>query len=212
MNRLPGISPTVARAYRPLILGAVLGALLWAAILGAAWFLGTADYNNRDPIIAPPPVLQEPPPVLRETMRYQNALQAHENRVSRVSALLGGSRYLAEIVVAHSAVNGLAPDLVAGVILTENPWLKPDTVNSYGAVGLMQVVGWLHQGAYPECGDNLTDPQTNVCYGTSLLAGMLERYGGDLDRALLAYNGCQGATYIPGCERYTVTVYTRGGV
>ena len=100
-------------------------------------------------------------------------------------------------------------DLIVGVIRVENPMLDPDVVNWYGAVGLMQVVGWLHLGDFPECGDDLTDVRTNICYGVSLLELKLSLAKGDTLKALLFYNGCWGETYVQGCERYPQLVEDR---
>lgn len=119
---------------------------------------------------------------------------------------------IAKAIRREAERSGLDEKLILGIIRTENPWLKPDTVNSYGAIGLMQVVGWLHDGDYPECGIDLTDVDTNVCYGVRLFERKLVAAKGDTSRALLYYNGCWGETYTPGCEDYPTKVQTRGDI
>jgi hypothetical protein len=78
--------------------------------------------------------------------------------------------------------HGLDPLLVAAVVEHESgfrPWL----VSHRGAVGLMQLMP-------STFGENLdlTDPELNLDQGCRYLAGLLERYSGDLELALAAYN------------------------
>jgi soluble lytic murein transglycosylase-like protein len=117
---------------------------------------------------------------------------------------------IATAIRRESTLTGIPVPLILGIIRTENPWLKPDTVNSYGAVGLMQVVPRFHLGSYPKCGTDLTDIDTNVCYGVRILIAKIGAAKGDTTKALLFYNGCWGETYVEGCERYSTHVRERG--
>jgi hypothetical protein len=94
--------------------------------------------------------------------------------------------------------------LVVGVILTENPWLKADTTNWYGAQGLMQVVGWLWGESFPECYQDLTTVEGNICHGTGVLLHYLRVTGGDVPSALALYSG--------GATRYSLNVHERGEI
>jgi hypothetical protein len=94
--------------------------------------------------------------------------------------------------------------LVVGVILTENPWLKADTTNWYGAQGLMQVVGWIWDGEFPECPPGLLTVRGNVCAGTGVLLYYLRETGGDVPRALALYSGH--------ARRYSERVHKRGEI
>lgn len=116
-----------------------------------------------------------------------------------------------QAVTDMSTITGISPDLIHGIIRTESNG-NPTAESWYGAVGLMQVVPWLHLGDFPECGDDLTDVFTNICYGTSILEYKLQLAGGNKRRALLYFNGCWGETYQPGCETYPDKVAERGGV
>jgi len=131
-------------------------------------------------------------------------------RLVALAARLDGNMEIAEAVAREADRSGIDENTIIGVILTENPWLKPDTTNWYGATGLMQVVGRLHGGDYPECGTDLTSVDTNLCYGVRILERKLVASGGDLTRALLFYNGCWGETYREGCETYPTIVSERG--
>lgn len=129
-----------------------------------------------------------------------------------LSREVDGNMEIAEAIIHESEASGLDPNLIVGIIRVENPWLDPGIENWYGAIGLMQVVGWIHQGRYPECGEDLTDIRTNICYGTRVYQEKLEAAGGNHELALRLYNGCWGDTYVAGCESYPIKVVERGKV
>jgi len=81
------------------------------------------------------------------------------------------------------------PALVRAVIETESNW-NPKAYSHKGAGGLMQLIPTTAQkyGAY-----DLFDPQQNIDAGVKHLKWLLERYNGNLDLALAAYNAGEGA-------------------
>lgn len=102
------------------------------------------------------------------------------------------------------------PRLLASVLLVENPWLDLDVESPMGAVGLMQVMPF-HAGDWG-CGSaDLTDLDVNICHGARIFARYLEETGGDVDQALLRYNGCIRGTNTPDCHLYPRHVYARAG-
>jgi soluble lytic murein transglycosylase-like protein len=104
--------------------------------------------------------------------------------------------------------NGVDPRLLLAVMLVENPWVNPTARSHMGAVGLMQVMPF-HAGHWG-CGSaDLEDPDINICHGTKILARALRVTNGDLDRALLRYNGCVYGTNTPDCHQYPQWVYAR---
>lgn len=105
---------------------------------------------------------------------------------------------------------GLDPRVLASVLLVENPWLEPGARSGQGAVGLMQVMP-LHAGRWGCPSADLTDVESNICHGARIFAHDLRRAHGDLDRALLAYNGCVSGTNTPNCHTYPGQVYARAG-
>ena len=81
------------------------------------------------------------------------------------------------------------PALVRAVIETESNW-NPKAYSHKGAGGLMQLIPTTAQryGAY-----DVFDPQQNIDAGVKYLRTLLERYHGNLDLALAAYNAGEGA-------------------
>jgi soluble lytic murein transglycosylase-like protein len=81
------------------------------------------------------------------------------------------------------------PALVRAVIETESNW-NPKAYSHKGAGGLMQLIPTTAQryGAY-----DVFNPQQNIDAGVKHLKWLLERYNGNLDLALAAYNAGEGA-------------------
>src|SRR2546430_17312082 len=80
-------------------------------------------------------------------------------------------------------------------IETESNW-NPKAWSHKGAGGLMQLIPTTAQryGAY-----DVFDPQQNIDAGVKHLKWLLERYNGNLDLALAAYNAGEGAVdRVPG--------------
>ncbi len=82
----------------------------------------------------------------------------------------------------------LAPELIRSVVAAESNF-QSDAVSHAGAQGLMQLM--------PETAAELGvtdsfDPEQNLLAGSRYLKQLLEKYAGDLDRALAAYNWGQG--------------------
>jgi soluble lytic murein transglycosylase-like protein len=81
------------------------------------------------------------------------------------------------------------PALIRAVIETESNW-NPAAISRKGALGLMQLIPTTAQrfGA-----NDAFSPKQNVEAGVSYLKTLLERYNGNLDLALAAYNAGEGA-------------------
>lgn len=104
----------------------------------------------------------------------------------------------------------LEPRLLLAVLLVENPWIDPEARSFMGARGLMQVMPF-HEGQWPPCEPRLDDVEANICHGASIFAAYLKQTRGDVDRALLRYNGCVNGTNTPNCHQYPNHVYARAG-
>ncbi len=91
-----------------------------------------------------------------------------------------------EAIVEASDRSGVDGLLIAAVVEMESGFAA-DAVSPRGAVGLMQI----RPTGLPK-GHVLTDPEANLEAGSRYLAGLLERYDGDLERSLAAYNAGPG--------------------
>ena len=92
------------------------------------------------------------------------------------------------IIYDEAKKNDLPPELVAAVVNTESKF-KPTARSQRGAVGLMQLVPrtgkWM--GAH-----NLTDPAQNIMAGAKYLKYLTDRFDGDQQKAVAAYNAGEG--------------------
>ena len=99
------------------------------------------------------------------------------------------SARLEELVQSTAARHGVDANLVRAVIQTESGG-NPGAVSRKGAVGLMQLMPTtaLELGV-----KNMYSAEQNLEAGVRYLHTLLDRYAGDLDKALAAYNAGAGA-------------------
>lgn len=125
--------------------------------------------------------------------RAQPALDNHKQFVSLLSGpkvdahTAEGHKYEKEIMTAAEKYN-VPPNLIAAMIHQESR-NNPTAISPKGAGGLMQLM--------PETAKELgvTDvhnPAQNIDAGTNYLSQMLDKYGGDVQMALAAYNAGPG--------------------
>lgn len=94
------------------------------------------------------------------------------------------------------------PALVRAVIQHESAW-NPEAVSRKGAQGLMQL---MPATAQDHGVGNAFDPEQNINAGVKQLRLLLERYNGDLDKALAAYNaGTRAVDRARGVPNYPET-------
>nr|WP_320113858.1 lytic transglycosylase domain-containing protein [uncultured Desulfuromonas sp.] len=87
--------------------------------------------------------------------------------------------------------------LIHSVVSAESSY-QPDAVSPAGAQGLMQL---MPETAREMGVDNSFDPQQNLVGGSRYLKRLLNKYDGDLDHALAAYNWGQGNVDRKGLEQ-----------
>ena len=95
---------------------------------------------------------------------------------------------LRNLIEQSAAEEGVNPALVAAMITQESGG-KPEAVSPAGARGLMQLMPSTARMLGVE---NVFDPDQNVAGGVRYISRLLERYGGDEDLALAAYNAGPG--------------------
>lgn len=110
----------------------------------------------------------------------------------KASGALASSKakpYLPQIL-AMGAKYGVAPELIAAVMQAESGF-NPNAGSSAGARGLMQLMPGTFRGLGVK--GKITDPNANIEAGTKYLSQMLAKVGGDVEKALRAYNAGPGA-------------------
>jgi soluble lytic murein transglycosylase-like protein len=98
---------------------------------------------------------------------------------------------IASVIHDTAIRHSLSPALVAAMIRVESDF-NPREVSPKGACGLMQVMPET-AARYGATRSDLFDPVRNIAVGTTYMAWLLDRYRGDLDLALAAYNAGEGA-------------------
>lgn len=92
------------------------------------------------------------------------------------------------IIFSEARKQNISPELVAAVVHTESKF-QPTARSHRGAMGLMQLVPatgkWM--GA-----TNLMNPAQNISAGTKYLRYLSDRFGGDQQKMIAAYNAGEG--------------------
>lgn len=171
-----------------------LGALAFVAGFCAAPASGqltitkVVDTTGRQLFVnADPPVMARIVPPKRHAAIY---LPAETSYIGRYRPAMSIDRDGVEKLVKEAADrHNVDPALVRAVIETESNW----NIGAYsrkGAMGLMQLIPTtaLRFGA-----NDLFNPKQNIDAGVRYLKVLLERYNGNLDLALAAYNAGEGA-------------------
>ena len=165
----------------------ILGSLAVCARPASAQIAKIADDSGRNFFINANAV----PAKLTATSKSHNIyLPAETSLTGRARAAMDVDRDGVEKLVREAADrHKMDPALVRAVIETESNW-NPKAYSHKGAGGLMQLIPTTAQryGAY-----DVFDPQQNIDAGVKYLRTLLERYNGNLDLALAAYNAGEGA-------------------
>lgn len=122
-------------------------------------------------------------------------LRASEQRLARYLPDHDERLNLLKTVYREAHRHNLDADLVLAVMQVESAFDRY-AISRVGAQGLMQVMPfWRNEIGRPQ--DNLTEVETNVRYGTTILAHYLEVSDNDLVDALGRYNGSRGRMKYP---------------
>jgi soluble lytic murein transglycosylase len=124
---------------------------------------------------------------------YDDLREAERLRLDRMirsqSLVADDRKRVLAAIVRESRRNGLDPLLVAAVIQVESHF-DPFAVSNVGACGLMQLMPPTAKELSGEelKAKHLFNPVLNIELGTAYIARLFDRFGGDLRRALIAYN------------------------
>jgi soluble lytic murein transglycosylase-like protein len=93
-------------------------------------------------------------------------------------------RYLATIITSAAKKYGVDPNLIAAMAFRESSF-NSSAVSSRGAQGIMQLMPRTARALGVK---NAFDPQESIFGGTKYMKSLLDRFGGNVDVALAAYN------------------------
>jgi soluble lytic murein transglycosylase-like protein len=127
-------------------------------------------------------VASAPAQVAQAPQAIANVAEQVKQRFFQKEVPFGG------IIYDEAKKNDLPPELLAAVVHTESKFV-PTARSNRGAIGLMQLVPntgrWL--GA-----SNLNDPAQNIQAGAKYLRYLTDRFSGDQQKAIAAYNAGEG--------------------
>ncbi len=118
-----------------------------------------------------------------------NETQALANNFREISPKGASREELENLIEKYADKNNLDSDFVKAVIKQESGF-KANAKSHCGAMGLMQL---MPATAMSLGVNNAYDPEQNIAGGTKYLKGLMDRFGGDKELALAAYNAGPGA-------------------
>ncbi len=107
---------------------------------------------------------------------------------------------VADALVSEGHRQNISPELLVGVVLTEDPELNPRARSHVGARGIMQVMPF-HSGKWGCGSGDLFDIEANICHGVKILKQAIAETP-NVRLALLRYNGCVRGRNTRDCHTY----------
>jgi soluble lytic murein transglycosylase-like protein len=169
----------------------ILATLGFAATPSRAQISLAENFDGRRMFVNAEPVVKEKLAATATSSRPKSIyLPAEQTFLGRKHEAMSLDRDGAEALVKEAAErHRMNPDLIRAVIQTESGW-NAGAVSRKGAVGLMQLIPTTAQRFGVK---DMFSPKQNVDAGVRYLKTLLERYNGNLELALAAYNAGEGA-------------------
>jgi hypothetical protein len=111
---------------------------------------------------------------------------------------------VADALVNEGNKQNISPELLTGVVLTEDAELNPHARSSVGARGIMQVMPF-HSGKWGCASGDLFNIEANICHGVQILKQAIAD-APSIRVALLRYNGCVRGRVTHNCHTYSSKV------
>lgn len=181
------------RARRALKLAAHFVALALLLAAGTVWTIQHQQKLQQPKAMMLPISLVEPMKPTEEAFRIGQFL-------GRYTQDRGVAFRVADALVREGHKQNISPELLVGVVLTEDPELNPTARSHVGARGLMQVMP-LHGGKWGCGSKDLYDIESNICHGVKILKQAIAD-APNLRVALLRYNGCVRGRNTRDCHQY----------
>lgn len=121
-------------------------------------------------------------------VHYTNVPQSSEYKKVLSEGNTGSDKDYNYIINMNSMKYKIEPSIIKAVITAESNW-DPWALSKKGAMGLMQLMPGTVRDMQIR---NPYDPEQNIEGGTRYLRSLLDRFDGDLDLALAAYNAGPG--------------------
>lgn len=216
---------------RPAVQG-LLAAVAVLQVVAVQGGVGEARVGAKSALAALAPVVVELETTGGEANRVPRAWEAAalERESERMAAKYRAEGYpvtekLARVIHAAAVENEIHPEVAFGLVRAESSF-RTSAKSPVGAIGLTQLMpktaAWLAPKT-PRA--KLQDPETNVQIGFGYLRQLIDKYEGDVDLALVAYNRGPGtvdralkkgrnpdngyAAFVRGKKNHGHTLYTR---
>ena len=138
------------------------------------------------------PVAAQPAPspsAFASSLQAATATSAGTTPTATTGAASAGATPFAAEIDAAAARNGVDPALLRGLIRQESNF-DPGAKSPAGAIGLCQLMPATAAGLGVT---DPFDPKQNLMGGAKFLRQLMDRFGGDVSKALAAYNAGPGA-------------------
>lgn len=224
--------PAMIASYGSATVGAALGSAIGTALplppqgkAAAGVTLGTLGYLGANSIVnylmegQPEQVKQEVAKGVTQQSGVAQSVLSPQQRpnspsgrtlsprmVSEGSTNLGSSQPIAasdiqQIIIEEANRVGVSPALMLAIANQESGF-NPNAVGDKsvgGSYGLFQI----HKPSHPDYTGGF-DPRANAAYASKMMKGLLAKYGGNIDKAIMAYNAGGGNV-----DRGTIPASTR---